>query len=49
MKLTAMGRCPVTLNCPGQAGYETAVTVLKINEALHAGCKIKLTPGDFAV
>jgi len=35
------------LNCPGQAGYETAVTVLKINEALQAGCKIELKPRDF--
>jgi len=37
------------LNCPAEVGYETAVTVLKINEALQAGCKIKLKPGDFIV
>jgi hypothetical protein len=37
------------LNCPGQTGYETAVTVLKINEALQAGRRIELKPGDFSV
>jgi predicted dehydrogenase len=37
------------LNCPAEVGYETAVTVLKISEALQAGCRIALKPGDFIV
>lgn len=37
------------LNCPGQVGYETAVTVLKVNEAIAAGRKLEFTPADFEV
>ncbi|HEC02508.1 MAG TPA: Gfo/Idh/MocA family oxidoreductase [Phycisphaerales bacterium] len=35
------------LNCPGQIGYETAVTVLKVNEAIAAGKKLEFDPADF--
>jgi predicted dehydrogenase len=37
------------LNCPPEVGYETAVTVLKVNEAVEAGRKLMLAPGDFRV
>ena len=37
------------LNCPGEIGYETAVMVLKVNEAIAAGRKIELKPEDFKV
>jgi predicted dehydrogenase len=37
------------LNCPGEAAYETAVTVLKANEAIKEDKKVKFTEGDFAV
>ena len=37
------------LNCPAEIGYETAVTVLKINEAIEKGCKIEFKPEDFQV
>lgn len=38
-----------TLNCPGEIGYETAVAVLKINEAVEAGRKLEFKPEDFHV
>ncbi len=37
------------LNCPAEIGYETAVTVLKVNEAVAAGKKLEFKPGDFEV
>ncbi len=37
------------LNCPAEVGYETAVTVLKINESIEKGCKIEFKPEDFKV
>ena len=37
------------LNCPGEIGYETAVTVLKVNEAIAAGKKLEFKPEDFEV
>jgi predicted dehydrogenase len=37
------------LNCPAEIGYETAVTVLKVNEAIAAGRKLEFKPGDFKV
>ena len=37
------------LNCPAEIGYETAVTVLKVNEAIVAGRKLEFKPGDFEV
>ena len=38
-----------TLTCPAEIGYETAVTVLKVNEAVEAGRKLDFKPGDFVV
>ena len=35
------------INCPPELGYETAVTVLKVNEAVESGKKIMLAPRDF--
>ncbi len=37
------------LNCPAEVGYETAVTVLKVNEAVAAGGKLEFKPEDFEV
>ena len=37
------------LNCPGEIGYETAVAVLKVNEAIEAGRKIEFKPEEFHV
>jgi len=38
-----------TLNCPAQIGYETAVTVLKVNDAVDAKQRLSFDPGDFEV
>ena len=37
------------LNCSGQIGYETAVTVLKVNDAIAAGKRLDFKPSDFEV
>ena len=37
------------LNCPAQVGYETAVSVLKVNDAIAAGKKLEFSAADFAV
>ena len=37
------------LNCPAEIGYETAVAVLKVNEAAEAGRKLEFQPDEFAV
>lgn len=37
------------LNCPAQVGYETAVAVLKVNQAVEAGKKLKFRPEEFHV
>ena len=37
------------LNCPDEVGYETAVTVLKVNEAIAAGQRLDFAPTDFHV
>ena len=37
------------LNCPGEVGYETAVTVLKVNEAVEAGRAVAFKPSDFEI
>ena len=39
----------VKLNCPAEIGYETAVTVLKVNEAIEAAHKIDFKPEEFKV
>lgn len=37
------------LNCPAEIGYETAVTVLKVNEAIETGKKLEFKPEEFKV
>jgi len=37
------------LTCPGEVGYETAVAVLKVNEAVPAEKKLSFKPEDFVV
>ena len=37
------------LNCPGEVGYETAVTVLKVNEAVEARTRLEFKPEDFEI
>ena len=39
----------VKLTCPAEVGYETAVTVLKVNEAAEAGRRLDFKPEDFVV
>ncbi len=41
------GKCK--LNCPAEVGYDTAATVLKVNEAVEAGCKLEFKPEEFKV
>ena len=40
---------PPTLNCPAEVGYETAVTVLKVNEAIEANRRLTFSPEEFSV
>lgn len=37
------------LNCPAEVGYETAVTVLKVNEAVEAARKLEFQTDEFKV
>ena len=37
------------LNCPGEIGYETAVAVLKVNEAVEAGKEIFFNQNEFTI
>ena len=37
------------LSCPAEIGYETAVTVLKVNEAVEAARKLDFKPEEFKV
>jgi predicted dehydrogenase len=37
------------LNCPAEAGYATAVAVLKVNEAVEAEKKLQFKPEEFKV
>jgi predicted dehydrogenase len=37
------------LNCPAEVGYETAATVLKVNDAVEAGRRLDFKPEDFTV
>jgi len=37
------------LNCPAEIGYETAVMVLKVNEAVQAGKRLEFKKEDFHV
>jgi predicted dehydrogenase len=38
-----------SLNCPVETGFETAVTVLKVNDAVRMGRKLKFKAEDFHV
>ena len=42
-------RGKAALNCPAEVGYQTAVAVLKINEAVEAGRKLTFQPDEFVV
>jgi len=42
-------RGKVKLNCPAEVGYETAVTVLKVNEAVEARRPLDFKPEEFKV
>ena len=42
-------RGKATLNCPAEVGYNTAVAVLKINEAVEAERKLTFEPEEFVV
>ena len=42
-------RCKAKLNCPAEIGYETAVTVLKVNEAVEAARRLSFKPEEFKV
>jgi hypothetical protein len=42
-------RGTATLNCPPEVGYETAVTVLKVNEAIDAKQRLAFRPEEFEV
>jgi len=37
------------LNCPAETGYETAVTVLKVNQAVEAQKRLNFSPDEFKV
>ncbi len=37
------------LNCPAEVGYETAVTVLKVNEAIDAKQRLSFRPEEFRI
>ena len=42
-------RGKTVLNCPAEIGYESAVTVLKVNEAVETGKKLDFLPEEFKV
>jgi predicted dehydrogenase len=42
-------RGKATLNCPAEVGYETAVMVLKVNEAVEAARRLEFKPEEFKV
>ena len=37
------------LNCPAEIGYESAVSVLKVNEAIEAKSRLAFKPEDFRI
>lgn len=37
------------LNCPGEIGYETAVTVLKVNQAADTKMRLEFKPEEFEI
>jgi predicted dehydrogenase len=42
-------RGKATLNCPAEIGYESAVSVLKVNEAIDAKCQLSFKSEDFKI
>ena len=42
-------RGKATLNCPAEEAYQTAVAVLKVNEAIEARAPVAFKPEDFKV
>lgn len=40
-------RGKATLNCPAEVGFESAVTVLKVNEAIEAKSRVSFDPAEF--
>jgi predicted dehydrogenase len=40
-------RGKATLNCPAEVGYETAVMVLKVNDAVEAARRLEFKPEEF--
>ena len=42
-------RGKAALNCPAEIGYETAVSVLKVNEAIDAKCRLPFKSEDFKI
>lgn len=42
-------RTGTPLSCPAEVGYETAVSVLRTNDAVEAGRRLSFKPGEFAV
>jgi predicted dehydrogenase len=42
-------RGTATLNCPAEEGYQTAVTVLKVNEAIEAKQRLSFRPEEFRI
>jgi len=39
----------VPLNCPPEMGYETAVAVLRVNDAVESQQRLEFTPQDFVI
>ena len=37
------------LNCPAEVGFETAVTVLKVNQAVESGKKLEFKASEFKI
>jgi hypothetical protein len=38
-----------TLNCPAEIGYESAVSVLKVNQAIEAKARLAFSADDFKI
>jgi predicted dehydrogenase len=42
-------RGKATLNCPSEVAYESAVAVLRVNDAIEANSRLSFKPGDFKI
>jgi predicted dehydrogenase len=42
-------RGKATLNCPSEVAYESAVAVLKVNEAIEANARVSFKPEEFRI